>query len=121
MDSIRKTSIIVGLLFIIATVSTLLTILGFWPIYEADYLTLVAANEISMLVAVFLFLILAASAVGISIAIMPMDIFLVLLGFGLDSILRLIALLPLIGYLPFEGIMGIWFMVKGLKNYDSTN
>ncbi len=71
MDSIRKTSIIVGLLFIIATVSTLLTILGFWPIYEADYLTLVAANEIPMLVAVFLFLILAASAVGISIAIFP--------------------------------------------------
>ena len=71
MDPNRKTSIIVGILFIIATVSTLLTILGFWSIYEVDYLTLVAVNEVSMLVAVFLFFTLAASAVGISIAIFP--------------------------------------------------
>ncbi|MGY5865808.1 MAG: DUF4386 domain-containing protein [Candidatus Thorarchaeota archaeon] len=56
----------------------------------------------------------------IFIAIMPIDIFLVLLGFGLESILRLIALLPLIVYLPFEGVMGIWFIVKGLRNYNST-
>ena len=50
MDSLRKTSIIVGLLFVIATASTLLSILGFWPIYEGDYLNLVAANEIPMLI-----------------------------------------------------------------------
>ncbi len=57
----------------------------------------------------------------IFIAIMLIDIFLVLLGFGLDSILRMIALLPLILYLPFEGVMGIWFIVKGLRNYDLKN
>ncbi len=57
----------------------------------------------------------------IFIAIMPISIFLVLLGFGIDSILMLIAMLPLIVYLPFEGVMGLWFIVKGLRNYDSTN
>jgi len=71
MDSLRKTSIIVGLLFVIATASTLLSIFGFWPIYEADYLTLVAANEISMLAGALLLLTLAASAVGIPIALYP--------------------------------------------------
>ena len=71
MDSDRKTAIIVGLLFIIATASTLLSILGFGSIYDANYLTVVAANEIPMIIGVLLFLALAASAVGIPIAMYP--------------------------------------------------
>ena len=72
MDQLRKSSIIVGLLFIIATVSTLLTWFGFVSIYDPNYLTVVAANEIPMITAMLLFLTLAASAVGISVAIYPL-------------------------------------------------
>lgn len=71
MDSDRKTAKIVGLLFVIATVSTLLSILGFGSIYDPNYLTVVAANEIPMIIGVLLFLTLAASAVGITIAMYP--------------------------------------------------
>ncbi len=71
MDSLRRTSIIVGLLFIIATASTLLSWFGFMSIYDANYLTVVAANEVPMIIGVILFLTLAASAIGIPIAIYP--------------------------------------------------
>jgi hypothetical protein len=71
MDSERRTALIVGLLFLIATASTLLSILGFGSIYEANYLTLVAANEGPMIIGALLFLTLAASAVGITIAMFP--------------------------------------------------
>lgn len=71
MDSARRTALIVGLLFVIATASALLSILGFGSIYDANYLTLVAANEVPMIIAVLLFLTLAASAVGITIAMFP--------------------------------------------------
>lgn len=53
--------------------------------------------------------------------LMPLDVLLFLLGIGLDSILRIAILLPLIVYLPYEGVMGIWFVVKGLDDIDSTN
>ena len=71
MDSLRRTSKIVGLLFIIASASPLLAWLGFFSIYDANYLTLVAANEIPMILGVILMLALAASATGIAIAIYP--------------------------------------------------
>ena len=71
MDSYRKTAVIVGLLFIIATASTLLSWFGFLSIYDANYLTVVASNEIPMIIGVLLFLTLAASAVGIPIAMYP--------------------------------------------------
>ena len=71
MDSLRKSSIIVGLLFIIATASTLLSYFGFNSIYDPDYLNLVAANEVPMMIGVLLFMTLAASATGISIALYP--------------------------------------------------
>ena len=44
------------------------------------------------------------------------DVVLVLFGIGLDSIMRMVILFPLIAYLPFEGIMGIWFIVKGIDD-----
>ena len=71
MDSLRRTSIIVGLLFIIATASILLSWFGILSIYDANYLTVVAANEIPMIIGVLLFMTLAASAVGIPITMYP--------------------------------------------------
>lgn len=54
------------------------------------------------------------------IAPMPIDVLLYLLGFGFEFIGRMIVLLPLIAYLPFEGVMGLWFIFKGLNETDST-
>ena len=52
--------------------------------------------------------------------LMPIDVLLFLLGIGLDSILRLVILFPLIAYLPYEGVMGIWFIIKGIDYKQST-
>lgn len=71
MDSERKTARIVGLLFIIASASPLLAFVGFLSVYDASYLTLVAMNEVPMIIGVLLMLVLAASAAGIPIAIYP--------------------------------------------------
>jgi len=51
--------------------------------------------------------------------LMPIDVLLFLLGIGLDSILRMAILFPLIAYLPYEGILGIWFIVKGIDDSGS--
>jgi hypothetical protein len=51
--------------------------------------------------------------------LMPIDVLLFLLGIGLDSILRMAILFPLIAYLPYEGILGIWFIVRGIDDSDS--
>lgn len=50
--------------------------------------------------------------------LMAMEVLMVILGVGFDSILRMILLMSFIPYLPFEGILGIWFIVKGIKNSD---
>ena len=52
--------------------------------------------------------------------LMPIDVLLFLLGLGLGSILRMAILFPLIAYLPFEGILGIWFIVKGINVSESA-
>ena len=52
--------------------------------------------------------------------LMPLDVLLFLLGVGLESVLRIALLLPLIAYLPYEGLMGIWFIVKGINDDDSA-
>ncbi len=57
----------------------------------------------------------------ILLSLMPIDIVLALFGFGIDSIWRLIALMPLIPYLPFEGIMGLWLVIKGLDEPEISN
>ena len=56
----------------------------------------------------------------IFIALMPIDLTLALFGFGMDSIWRMISFLPYIPYIPFEGVMGIWFILKGLADTDTT-
>ena len=56
----------------------------------------------------------------IFIALMPIDLTLALFGFGIDSMWRMITFLPYIPYIPFEGVMGVWFIVKGLNDTDSN-
>jgi hypothetical protein len=56
----------------------------------------------------------------IFIALMPIDLTLALFGFGIDSMWRMITFLPYIPYIPFEGVIGVWFIVKGLNDTDSN-
>ncbi len=71
MDSYRKTAIIVGVLFLIATVTSVGSYFFFNSIYEPDYLTAVSANETNIIIGVLIMLTAAASIVGIPIAIYP--------------------------------------------------
>ena len=64
-------SIVVGALFISATVFSIMSGLFFGSIYEADYLSAVAANENQVLMGVILLLTALASVVAIPIAIFP--------------------------------------------------
>jgi hypothetical protein len=52
--------------------------------------------------------------------LMPIDVLLFLLGIGLESMVRMVILFPLIVYLPYEGVMGLWFIVKGIDDNDNT-
>ena len=71
MDSNRKTAIIVGVLFIIATVIIIIGGLFSLSIYETDYLTVVSANENQVIFGAILEIIAAAAIVGIPIAMFP--------------------------------------------------
>jgi hypothetical protein len=72
MDSYRKTAIIVGVLFIIATVSAILTIsiLGS-TLDPPDYLSTVSSNANQVVLAVIFWLILAVSVMGIGVMMFP--------------------------------------------------
>ena len=71
MDSNRKIAVIVGVLFIIATVSTLVSVVFVESIYNPAYLTAVSANENQVLIGVLLWLTAIASIVSIPIMIYP--------------------------------------------------
>jgi len=71
MDSTRKTAIIVGVLFIIVMVSTLMSGVFLGSINDPDYLTAVSANESQVLIGVLLMLALVASVVAIPIVMFP--------------------------------------------------
>ncbi len=71
MDSNRKTAKIVGVLFIIATVATIISGVFYWGIYDPDYLTAVSANENQVLIGVLLMLTATASLVAIPIMLFP--------------------------------------------------
>jgi len=72
MDSDRKSATIVGLLFIIATVTALVTIVFIGDSLDpAAYLTRVAANETNMVLAVVFWIILAISVTGIGVMVYP--------------------------------------------------
>jgi hypothetical protein len=71
MDSNRKTAIIVGVLFIIVMVSTILSGVFSGSIDDPDYLTAVSANENQVLIGVLFMLTLVASVVAIPIMMFP--------------------------------------------------
>ena len=71
MDSNRKTAIIVGVLFITALVSSMLSGGFSGSIDDPDYLTAVSANENQVLIGVLLMLTATASLVAIPIILFP--------------------------------------------------
>jgi len=72
LDSNRKTAVIVGVLFITATVSAVVSGLLTGPVLDdPDYLINVSANENQVLIAALLELILAVSVVGIAVILFP--------------------------------------------------
>ena len=71
MDSSRKTAIIVGVLFIIATAAPMVSIAFIGSIYDADYLTAISANESQVLIGVLLLLSMTAAIVSIPIMMFP--------------------------------------------------
>ena len=72
MNSYRKTAIIVGVLFITATVAYSLGIINLDPILgSSDYLTKASENENQVIIGAFLVLIDSVAVAGIGIAIYP--------------------------------------------------
>jgi len=72
LDSNRKTAVIVGVLFITATVSAVVSGFLVGPILDGpDYLISVSANENQVLIAVLFELILAVSVIGIAVFLFP--------------------------------------------------
>jgi hypothetical protein len=72
MKSYRKTAIIVGVLFITATVTAILSIVFTGSILDPpDYLTKVSENENQVIISVILWLILAVSVMGIGVLMFP--------------------------------------------------
>jgi hypothetical protein len=71
MDSNRKTAIIVGVLFITALLSSLLSGQFLESIYEPDYLTAVSASEKQVLIGVIFMVALTISVVSIPIVMFP--------------------------------------------------
>ena len=72
MNSNRKTAIIVGVLFIIATAATMLSLVGTEPILDApDYLINVSANENQVIIGALFMLIDAVAVSGIAIIMYP--------------------------------------------------
>ncbi|MCW4015040.1 MAG: DUF4386 domain-containing protein [Candidatus Bathyarchaeota archaeon] len=71
MDSNRKTAIIVGVLFLIATVVLVIGGVFSLCIYESNYLTAVSANENQVILGALCELISTSAIVGIPIAMFP--------------------------------------------------
>lgn len=71
MDSYRKTAIIVGVLFLIATVIIIIGGIFSLSINEPDYLTAVSANQNQVTFGALLEIVAAAAVVGIPIAMFP--------------------------------------------------
>ena len=72
MNTYRKTAIIVGVLFIVATVTNMLGNLSIQPLLVAtDYLVQISANENLMIIALLLVLISAFASASIAIWLYP--------------------------------------------------
>jgi uncharacterized membrane protein len=71
LDSNRKTAIVVGVLFIIATAAPITSAFFTGSIYDANYLTAVSANKTQVLTGVLLLLTMTAAIVLIPIMMFP--------------------------------------------------
>jgi hypothetical protein len=71
LDSNRKTAIVVGVLFIIATAAPITSAFFTGSIYDANYLTAVSANETQVLTGVLLLLTMTVAIVLIPIMMFP--------------------------------------------------
>jgi uncharacterized membrane protein len=71
LDSNRKTAIVVGVLFIIATAAPITSAFFTGSIYDANYLTAVSANKTQVLTGVILLLTMTAAIVLIPIMMFP--------------------------------------------------
>ena len=72
MKSGRKTAVIVGLLYIVATIAGVLTVAPLKSLLDGpDMLTKVAANESQVILVVFLEFIMAAAVAGVAFMIYP--------------------------------------------------
>jgi len=71
MDMYRKIAIIVGVLFITATVAGIVSGAFLGPRNEEDYLTAIAANENQVIISAFFYALMAISVAGIGIVIYP--------------------------------------------------
>ncbi len=72
MDSYRSTAIIVGVLFIIATVTSILTTIFLGStLTSTNYLITISANAYEVIIAAMLLLISAVSVLGIAVMMFP--------------------------------------------------
>lgn len=71
MDSTRKTAVIVGVLFITATVSSIVALSIIPSLADPDYLVNFSANENQVITGVLLQVILASAIVGIPVMMFP--------------------------------------------------
>jgi hypothetical protein len=71
LDAHRQTAVVVGMLFVIATLTPLLSAAFIGSIYEPAYLTAVSASENQVLIGVLLLLTMTAAIVSIPILLFP--------------------------------------------------
>src|SRR5665811_1615138 len=102
MNSYRKTAIIVGVLFIIATAASLLVAVFLGSTLAAsNYLTSVSANENQVIIAMIFELIAAVSALGTAVMLFPV----------LKKTIESLAL----GYVALRLIENIFYIVGALS------
>jgi hypothetical protein len=71
MDLYRKIAIVVGVLYITATVAGVMSAVFLGPRSESDYLTAISANENQIIISAFFYAIMAVAVAGIAIVIYP--------------------------------------------------
>jgi len=71
MDLFRKIAIVVGVLYITATVAGIISGVFLGPRNESDYLTAISANENQIIISAFFYAIMAVAVAGIAIVIYP--------------------------------------------------
>jgi len=101
MNSYRKTAIIVGVLFIIATAASILSTPFLGSLDASNYLTSVSANENQVIIGMIFELIAAVSALGTAVTLFPV----------LKKTIESLAL----GYVALRLIENIFYIVGALS------